>query len=255
MRAVAATVRAAAAEVWANRASFWTQVLAMVVNDLGWVVFWVLFFDRVGRLRGWDTSRVLVLEAVLMTAGGIVLGLFANARRLGTLAVEGGLDAVLALPAPPLVHVLVRRIEATNLGDIVFGVGLFVVAGSPTPGRVAVFVAGVLAASATLVGFLVAVGSLAFFTGRGEPSELGFHAMLLLATYPADIFTGAPRLLVHTAIPAAFVATVPAALVDSFDPWLAVALAGAAATSLGAGCLTFALGLRRYTSGSLWTRA
>jgi ABC-2 type transport system permease protein len=255
MRAVLATMRAAAAEAWANRQAFWVQVLAMVVNDLAWVAFWALFFDRVGTMRGWDTGRVLLLFAVLTTSAGLVLGFLANARSVGRMATEGQLDAVLALPVPPLAYLLVRRIETTNLGDLAFGIVLFAVAGNPTLERTAIYVVGTLTAAVLLTGFLVATGSLAFFAGRGETGEFGLHAMLLLASYPADIFTGASKAVLYTAVPAAFVATVPSTLVDDFDPATAAAFAAVAAAFAFTGWALFTLGLRRYTSGSLWTRA
>jgi outer membrane protein assembly factor BamB len=44
----------------------------MALNDVAWVVFWVLFFRRVGTIHGWDRSRVLLLEAALTTGGGVV---------------------------------------------------------------------------------------------------------------------------------------------------------------------------------------
>jgi ABC-2 type transport system permease protein len=254
-RALASTVRAALAEAWANRSGFWTQVLAMAVNDLAWVVFWVLFFRRVGSIRGWDTPRILLLQAVLTTAGGLVLGFLGNARRIGRLASEGDLDAALALPVPPLAYLLVRRVDTTNLGDLLFGVTLFVVACHPTPVRAAVFVVLSVAAATLLTGFLVTTGSLAFFVGRNEAGELGFHAMIMFAAYPVDVFGGAAKLLLYTAVPAAFVAAVPARLVDSFDLPTA---AGVVAVAIGFALLgwsTFTVGLRRYTSGAVWTRA
>jgi ABC-2 type transport system permease protein len=255
VRAVLATVRAAAAESWANRQAFWVQVLAMIVNDIAWVGFWVLFFDRVGTIRGWDADRVLLLFAVLTTSAGLVLGFLANARSVGRMATEGQLDAVLALPVPPLAYLLVRRIETTNLGDFLFGIALFAAAGSPTLERTGIYVAGTLAAAVLLTGFLVATGSLAFFAGRSETGEFGLHAMLLLASYPADIFTGTSKVLLYTAVPAAFVAAVPSTLVDDFDATTALALGGAALAFAFTGWALFTLGLRRYTSGSLWTRA
>jgi ABC-2 type transport system permease protein len=254
-RALAATVRAGFAEAWANRSGFWTQVIAMAVNDLAWVVFWILFFRRVGSIHGWDTERVLILQAVLTTGGGLVLGLFGNARRIGRLAVEGGIDAALALPVPTLAYLLVRRIDTTNLGDILFGVTLFAVACHPTPTRTATYAVLSLCAALLLTGFLVATGSLAFFAGRNEAGELGFHAMLMFAAYPTDVFTGAAKLVLYTAIPAAFVATVPARLVDDFDPSTALAMVGVSLTFAMAGWALFTLGLRRYTSGAVWTRA
>jgi ABC-2 type transport system permease protein len=227
----------------------------MAVNDLVWVVFWILFFHRVGTLHGWDASRVALLLAVLTTGGGITLGLLANARRLGTMAVEGQLDAVLGLPVPPLAHVLLRRIEPTNLGDIAFGLVLFVVAGHPTPARTLVFALSVIAVTMLLTGFLVLAGSLAFFVGRSEGGELGFHAILLLGSYPVDLFAGVAKILLFTVVPAAFVSSVPARLIDDFDVARALELAGLAAGFALAGWATFTAGLRRYTSGSVWTRA
>jgi ABC-2 type transport system permease protein len=252
---VLATSRAAFAEAWANRRGFWTQVTAMVVNDIAWAGFWVLFFRGVGTLRGWDADRILLLLAVLTTAGGVVLGVLSNARRIGRLAVDGGLDAALALPVPPLAYLLVRRLDTTNLGDLAFGIVVFLVAGGPSPARLATYLFGVATAITLMTGFLVLTGSLAFFMGRGEAGELGFHAMVLLASYPTDVFSGAAKVLLYTVIPAAFVATVPARLIDDFDPLLAGVCLAAAFAFAFAGWAAFTLGLRRYTSGAVWTRA
>lgn len=255
MRALAATMRAAMAEAWANRAGFWVQVTAMIVNDLAWVVFWVLFVNRVGTLNGWDTQRILLLQAVLTSAGGIVLGIFANARSIGRLVSGGEIDAALALPTPALAHLLVRRVNATNLGDIAFGFGLFMIAGQPSLERTAVYLLGTITGAVLLTGFLVAVGSLAFFAGREDAGELGFHAMLMFAAYPVDLFGGAARLLLHTVVPAAFVAGVPAILIEDFDLRLAGLSVAAATVFAALGCGMFTAGLRRYTSGAVWTRA
>ena len=156
---------------------------------------------------------------------------------------------------PSLPFVLLRRIEPVNIGDLAFGIVLFAVAGHPTPGRTLVFVAAVVASAVLLTSFLVLTGALAFFLGRSESGELGFHAMLLLGAYPIDLFAGAIRVLLFTAVPAAFIAAVPAQLIDDFDLSRALALAGIAAAFAVAATSTFTLGLRRYTSGSVWTRA
>ena len=255
MRGLVATMRNALAEMGANRAALVSQMTVMALNDLVWIAFWLLFFRRIGSVRGWDGERVMRLRAVLTSAGGIALGVLANARRVGHMAVDGQLDAVLALPVPPLAHVLVRRMEAVNIGDLVFGLVLFVVAGSPTPARTAVFAGAVLASATLLTGFLVLTGSLAFFLGRNEGGDLGFHAMILLGAYPVDVFAGVAKVLLYTAVPAAFVSSVPARLFENFSVGLAALLAGIAAAFWLAGWATFTLGLRRYTSGSLWTRS
>jgi ABC-2 type transport system permease protein len=254
MRGLLATLRNAVAEARSNRAALVSQMGIMVLNDIVWVLFWVLFFRRVGTVRGWDSDRIVLLLSVLTSAGGIALGVLANARRVGTLAVDGDLDSVLALPVPPLAHLLVRRIEAVNVGDLLFGILLFFSLGRPTVARTAVFVGAVVAVAVLLTGFLVLTGSLAFFIGRNEGGELGFHAMILLGAYPVDIFAGAIKVLLYTAVPAAFVSSVPAGLIEDFDLVNALWLIGVAGAFAGAGWATFTLGLRRYTSGSVWTR-
>jgi ABC-2 type transport system permease protein len=254
-RAIGATMRNAAAESRANPGAFWTQLAAMVLNDVAWIVFWLLFFDRVDSLHGWDRSRVLLLLAVLTTAGGLVLGVFSNARAIGRLVADGGIDAALALPVPPLPYLLVRRIDAVNIGDLVFGIGLFVVAGQPTLERSAIYVFGSLAAAVVLGGFLVTAGSLSFFMGRSEAGELGFHAVILLSSYPIDIFAGSMKVLLYTAVPAAFISGVPSRLVDDFSVAGFFALAGAAAITATVAGTVFHLGLRRYRSSAAWVRA
>lgn len=254
VRGLAATARSAFAEATANRASLGSQVAVMVLNDLVWVAFWLLFFRRMGSLRGWDGQSILMLQAVLTTGGGTALGVFANARRVGRMAVEGELDGVLSLPVPPLAYLLIRRFEPVNMGDMAFGLVLFAVAGEPTLPRVAVFL-GVVAAAVTLTtGFLVLTGSLAFFVGRSEAGDMGFNAIIMMGSYPVDVFSGVAKLVVYTVVPAAFVSAVPARLVSSFDAGQALALGVAAAAFALAGSLTFTMGLRRYTSGSVWTR-
>jgi ABC-2 type transport system permease protein len=255
LRGLLATLRAAFTEAASNRVSLGSQMAVMAVNDIVWVIFWVLFFRRVGRIGNWDGERILLLLAVLTTAGGITLGVFANARRVGTMAVDGALDAVLSLPVPPLAHLLVRRLEPVNLGDIAFGLTLFAVAGEPTVERTVVFAGVVVAAVCLMTGFLVLTGSLAFFIGRSEAGEMGFHAILLLGSYPVDVFAGAAKVVLYSIVPAAFVSSVPARLIDSFDAGRAAWLVAIAAAFAVAGWATFTVGLRRYTSGSVWTRA
>lgn len=253
-RALRATARNAVAEAVANRRALLTQATVMFVNDGVWVVFWVLFFRKVGSVRGWDVERILLLQAVLTCAGGITLGFLANARRIGRMAVAGELDAVLSLPVPPLSYLLLRRIEPINVGDVVFGTLLFLVACGPTPLRTVTFLAVVAGAVVLMTGFLVLTGSVAFFAGRNDAGELGFQGLLMMGSYPVDVFGGIARIVLYSVVPAAFVAAVPARLVDRFDPGLAVGLVVAAAVFAVAGWAVFTVGLRRYTSGAVWTR-
>jgi ABC-2 type transport system permease protein len=255
MKGLLAVARNAFAEAVARRAALVAQLSVMIANDVAWIVFWVLFFRRAGTVRGWDGDKILVLLSVMTGAAGIALGLLSNARRIGVLAVEGQLDSVLTLPVRPLPYLLLRRVEPTNLGDGVFGVTLFLVACHPTPQRLVTYVAVVLVSSVLLTSFLVLTGSSAFFAGRNEGAELSFHAVLLLGSYPVDVFAGGIKIFLYTVIPSAFVASVPATLIDEWSWRPALGLVTAAAVFGLAAAITFRTGLRRYTSGALWTQA
>jgi ABC-2 type transport system permease protein len=250
-----ATFRGAMTDALARRASFYSQVSIMVVNDLAWIVFWVIFFRRVDNVRGWNVDTVLLLYATLTTSAGLVLGLLSNARRIPQIVDDGSLDHVLTLPVTPLPQLLVRKIDPVNLGDVAFGLVLFAAVGHPTLPRVAVYLFAVACSALVLTGFLVATGSIAFFAGRSQGGDLSLHAMLMLASYPASIFTGYTKGLLFTVVPAAFVSSVPSSLVDEFSWPAAAALAAAALVFATLGWTVFSLGLRRYTSGSGWTRA
>jgi ABC-2 type transport system permease protein len=228
----------------------------MIVNDFAFVAFWFLFFHRVGSIRGWDAHRVMVLFAILATVTGTALGLLSNARRIGEIVGDGRLDAVLALPVDPLAYLLVRTVDTALLGDLAFGPLLFLLFGRPTVERGAIFLLASACGVVVFVAFMIIVGSLTFFAGgRGEQAELGFQAILILASYPIDIFGGATKLLLFTAIPAAFVSGLPASLVDSFSWVTAGSLVLVAVLFAGLARMTFVAGLRRYRSGALWTRA
>jgi len=253
---VARVFRLAVADALANRRSFYVQVIAMAINDLTWVIFWLLFFHAVGNVRGWHRDDVLLLFSILLTAAGISLGLLGNARKLGQLVADGEIDAALALPLDPLAFLLARRVDTALLGDLAMGPLLFAYASDHTPESLAIYLGGVACASVVLVGFLVAVSSLTlFFGGRGEQADLGFQAILILASYPLDIFGGQVKVVLFTLIPAAFVTGLPASLLRNFDPATALALLAAAGAFALLGVALFRLGLRRYASGAVWTKA
>jgi ABC-2 type transport system permease protein len=256
MPALLGTMRTAFVEAWSNRRSFWVQASAMVLNDVAWVAFWVLFFHKIGEVRGWRSDQVMLMFAILTTVSGVSMGLLGNARKLGQLVADGQLDAVLSLPVDPLAYLLVRRVDTALLGDLAFGPVLFATAAHPTPQRTVLYLLGALTGSAVFVSFVVMLGSVTMVAGgRGEQADLGFQALLILASYPLDVFGGLTKLMMFTVIPAAFITGVPVHLVDHFRWTTLAGMLGTAAGSLLLCRVVFRAGLRRYRSGALWTRA
>lgn len=234
------------------RASLVSQVMGMFINDILWVLFWVLYFTKFPVLRGWTLEDVLVLWAVVATSFGLVMGLSYNAIRIPQLVVQGQLDYYLALPKNVLLHLLVSQIRLVNLGDLLFGPMLLVVMVKLTWSKVLIFAIASLLGAMVLLGFFIMAGSLAFYLGNADAiSAQLVNAVLHFATYPTSIFSGGVKFVLFTLIPAGFVSTLPVELVRAFS-WLKfLQLLGGAVAFLGLAVWVFHRGLRRYESGNL----
>lgn len=248
VRVAATSWRLAWLSELSHRTNFLVQMLFMVINDLTWVVFWVIVFSHRELIRGWERADVFVLFAVITAVYGVGLGLFHGVRRLGERIRRGELDPFLAQPRPVLVRVLFGRIHPPLLGDLAFGPMIFLCSGlAGDPVAWLRYVLVVLAASAILLAFILVIESTAFWMAAGsEFANVAFTAMTVLASYPASIFSGFVKLILFTAIPAAFVGSVPAEIVIEPSVGLMLALVAAALVSWAVAVATFQSGLRRY---------
>src|SRR5207302_2801064 len=103
--------------------------------------------------------------------------------------------------------------ELTAWGDLFFGTGLFVVFLHPSPGRLALFLGLALCAGVVFLASAIMWQSLAFWLGNAEGlANQIWNALILFSTYPAPLFRGAIKVVMFTAVPAAFMAHIPVQL-------------------------------------------
>jgi ABC-2 type transport system permease protein len=234
------------------RASLFSQVFGMLLNDTIWIVFWALFFQRFPVIPNWTIQDVLTMWALTGAGFGLSMGFFGNVNQLARIIAQGELDYYLALPKNVLLHVLVSHMDLGALGDILFSAALFAIFLRPTPERIVLFIVLALCAAAIFLGFYITVGSLAFWLGNSEGLTLQLsNALVSCATYPSPLFRGALKLILMTVIPAWYIAHLPTALLHSFDAGGLLAEVGVAALALVIGVAVFYRGLRRYESGNL----
>ncbi len=233
------------------RAAFVAQVVGMMLNNAVYFAIWVVFFDRFGQVRGWQLGDMVLLFAVTATGFGLAAVGFGNVLAMADVIAGGGLDYYLTLPRPVLVHVLASRSRYGGLGDVCYGVLTFALLADAGPSAFARFALGSVLSMVVFVAFMVLVQSLAFWMGSASQlSAQSVNALLTFALYPISLFDGTAKFLLFTILPAAFVGSVPAALVRDFT-WPAFAqLAGAAFALLALALVVFHRGLRRYESGS-----
>ena len=238
----------------AYRGAFVLQVVGMLLNDTMLLFFWWVLFSRLPTLKGWDLTGVMTLYGIVAFGFGAATVVCGNSFLVARIIASGDLDYYLALPADPLVHLLVSRMSLPGWGDLFFGLAVFLAAAPGRWGSLPLFLLLGLLAGLVMVGFSVLVGSLAFWVGNADNLAMqAINALITFGLYPMEIFPGLIRVLLYTLIPAAFVGSVPARLLSDFD-WgrLAMLAAFTAGITLAARAV-FQWGLRRYESGNLVT--
>lgn len=238
----------------AYRGAFALQVFGMLLNDVMLLFFWTILFSHFPALQGWTLRDVVTLYAIVAFGFGLATIVCGNAGRVAHVIASGDLDYYLALPADPLVHLLVSRTSMPAWGDALFGLVVYLVAAPERWTTLPLFLLLGALSALIFVAFSVIAGALAFWIGQSQNLAMQLqNAMLTFGLYPVDIFPGLVRVLLYTLIPAAFVGSIPALLLADFD-WGRLAglfLVTAALLLIARG--VFYLGLRRYESGNLVT--
>ncbi|MBT7497642.1 hypothetical protein HN662_04890 [Candidatus Woesearchaeota archaeon] len=230
--------------------NFIIQVLAMVFNDVVWIIFWLIFFNRFQNVGGWVLGDMLMLYAIITLSYGLSSVFFGNRNRIAEIVNQGKLDFYLALPKNVLFHVLISRSSFYGLGDVVFGIILaFIVLSLAS---LSLFLILVLASTSILLSVAILSGSLAFFFGKAEATSRNiFMGTLSLASYPLSVYQGVTKFILLTIIPAGFISGVPVELLKSFNAqwfWLTI---GFVVLIFSIATFVFYRGLKKYESGNL----
>lgn len=232
------------------RANFFIQVGSMILNDVIWIIFWLLFFQKFTVVNGWSMDHVFLMYAIVTTAYGLGGILFGNRMNIAGFITQGKLDYYLTLPKPRLYHLLASRSSTYDLGDLVFGLILAVI--FVPLAQWPLFIVLSLSSMLILNAFMVIVNSLAFYMGSAEStSKYAFFGMLSFASYPMSVFRGVVKVLIMTILPAGFVAGIPIELLQEFHwGWFLITIGVAILFTLISTAF-FYHGLKRYESGNL----
>jgi ABC-2 type transport system permease protein len=234
------------------RASFITQIVFMFINNGIYFVFWLIFFDQFGTVRGYNIDEIYLLFAIVTLSYGIAYMFAANVgANMAYLIAQGRLDYYLVFPRNLLLHVVFSRMQVSTIGDVTFGLIAYIFTGRFHPLEILLFFATCIPAALILTAFAVIAGSLAFYMGNAQyASQQMSNAMLTFALYPNSLFSGVSRFLLYTLIPAAFVGAVPVNIVKGKDITLLLMLLGVAALIWLVAAVLFYFGLHRYESGN-----
>ena len=234
------------------RASFITQILFMFINNGIYFIFWLIFFNQFGEVRGYDVRDVYLLFGIVAFSFGLGHMFAGNTgANLAYIIAQGRLDYYLALPRNLMLHVIFSRMVVSTIGDVAFGLVALFLAGLYRPLDILFFFAVCIPSALIFVGFATAAGSLAFYMGNAQyASQQISNALLTFSLYPNTLFSGGVRFLLYTIIPAFLVGAVPAEIVKGHDVQLLLMLWGVVVIMWVMATAVFYIGLRRYESGS-----
>ena len=234
------------------RASFISQIVGMFINDGIYFVFWLIFFDRFGTVRGYNIGEIFLLFAIVHLGYGLAYMFAGNVGpNLAYLIAQGRLDYYLVFPRNLLLHVVCSRMMVSTIGDVSFGLVAYLFTGRFHPVEIGLFLLSAVLVALIFVAFSIITGSLAFYMGNAQyASQQVTNAMLTFAIYPNSLFSGFSRVMMYTIIPAAFVGAVPVEIVKGRNGTLLLLLFTVAVVMWGVATAVFYYGLRRYESGS-----
>ncbi|MBN2442356.1 MAG: ABC-2 family transporter protein [Spirochaetales bacterium] len=236
------------------RFSFFSQVIGMVLNNAGFLVFWALLINKTGPLAGYDLKDVMFIWGLASAGFGLGHILFGNCRGISRFIINGDLDSFLLQPKNVYLNVLFSRMELSAWGDFIYGILLYLIFIGPALPGLLLFLGFVVTGALFYVSFISMLESLAFFTGSTEGlSRIGLELMLSFCIYPESIFPPSMRWVFYSLLPSGFIVFVPLSIIKNFNLWLLILVFGAALIYCGLAYLFFKWGLKRYESGNLMT--
>ena len=232
------------------RTSFLTQASFMFINDIIWVIFWVIFFNKFPLINAWSFKDLMLMYVIITTSWGLVGVFFGNFKNIAEVIRDGQLDFYLALPKEELSHVLISKSKFDAFGDLLFGIVLGIIFLSLSQIPLAIIL--IILSAVILLAFAVILGSLSFYMGSSvEIANQGLMGALSIASYPFSAFTGYTKWILLLVIPAGFISGVPVELIKSFNwEWFGGMILAAVVLSTIA-LIMFKKGVKRYESGNL----
>lgn len=247
---IIATFRLNWRNVTADSKAFWSLAALMAAQNLIYFSLWAIIFSRISSLNGWGLSEVAFLYGSGAIGYGILFTVLGGLNQLSSLIHDGMLDVYLARPRPVLLSILMHRMRADSLGDILSGVLMIAIFTQPSLKDVPLMIALSLLAGIVYASFRLICHAAAFWGTGNETGENAFIAFLIASTNPQNGFGPWGKFILLTIFPAGYIGLLPVELLKTFD-WrlFALEIAGSFAV-MGFSFWLFHRGLKRYASGN-----
>ncbi|MBI3543473.1 MAG: ABC-2 family transporter protein [Deltaproteobacteria bacterium] len=263
MNTLAKLLRVYAVQIKNNfvrEAVYRVNFLAGMATDVVWIgvefTLFTVIYANVPQLAGWTKPQVYFFLGIFFASDALFTTFFQrNFWNFSDLVNKGELDILLTKPVHPLFLALTRWINLTNLFNLALGLGIVVRFG-PEAGfqggwRWLVLAMWLLVGMSTQLLLRFAFSIWIFWTERSWAITRMYYQFFQFATKPDTLYPKMIRYLILTALPFAFISSIPArALLHGLSWGEYAGLAAVLGCFLAFNTVMWRLGLKRYQSAS-----
>lgn len=198
------------------------------VTDVFWYAAQILTFETIfshtDRIGSWNLEQTRVFLGILFIVDAFYMILFSeNLDKMSDRVRKGELDLLLAKPVNSQFMLSTQRVNTAITGNLLLGIGwlTFAIYGLPEfdPIRLLWLIVLIPAGLMTLYSIRFAFCSTAIVFTRSENLQYLFFQLYRLGMRPDSIYKPWLKTLLMTALPVAFVASVPASAILEPPRW------------------------------------
>lgn len=245
---------------WVREAVYRTNFLTSMMVDVIWIfvelTLFTVLYANVNTLAGWTQNQVYFFLGIFFSSDALFTTLFQrNFWNFSDLVNKGELDILLTKPVHPLFLALSRWINLTAGFNLILGMVILVRYAGPAgfSGGWRWFLVGFWLILGLVAALLIrfAFSIWIFWTERSWALSRLYYQFFAFATKPDPIYPKMIRYLILTALPFAFIGSVPArALLYGLEVREYFLIAGILSLFWVANWTLWRLGLQRYQSAS-----
>ncbi len=245
-------VKIAIRSAMAYKVSFLVQVIFMIINNSFFLIFWSVIFSNTGENSGITFNNVLYLWSFSTIAYGVTYFFFGGVRKINDYIITGSLDSFLLQPKNILLNVLTSQCSFSAFGDILYGAVVGIVATSGDAFKIMLLIILGIFVSVFFISTEIILRSLSVWIGDTKTIANRYIEMLLItfSTYPENIFKTGIKALLYTVIPVAYLAYLPANIVNEFNMYQLACVLIVGIIYLFLAIFVFYKALKNYESGN-----
>lgn len=204
---------------WVREAVYRTNFLTALATDVVWMAVEMSLFSVIYAntpvLAGWSQPQVFFFLGIFFASDALFTTFFQrNFWNFSDLVNKGELDILLTKPVNPVFLALCRWVNMTAIFNVVLGLGIAYrysgPAGFEGGWRWLLVIAWLFVGLATAILVRFAFSIWIFWTERSWALSRLYYQFFAFATKPDTLYPAAIRYLIMTALPFAFIGSVPA---------------------------------------------